>query len=292
MADNIKLSEYIYKAGVLIEALPYIKEFNGITVVVKYGGSALMDERIKQTIVKDIALMKFVGINPVVVHGGGPEINRMLDKVGIKSAYHNGLRVTDADTMEIVEMVLAGKAGKAIAADVTTQGIPAVSLSGKDARLLTVKKIEPGGVDIGFVGEVTDVNTALIQTLVNEGYVPVISSVGVDETGQTYNVNADYAAVAVAGALKAEKLVFLTDVPGLLKDKDDAGSLIPRINGAEVKAMIDRGEIKGGFIPKMECCVAGVEAGVKNVHILDGRVEHALILEIFTREGIGTLIEG
>ena len=285
------MKEYIEKAKVLIEALPYIKEFNGITVVIKYGGSALIDEAIKKTIVKDIALMKFVGFNPVVVHGGGPEINRMLERVGIKSEFINGLRVTDAETMEIVEMVLAGKTGKAIAADITQQGIPAVSLSGKDARLLTVKKVTPGGADIGFVGEVTEVNTSLIRTLIAEGYVPVISSVGVDANNQTFNINADYTAVAVAGALKAEKLVFLTDVPGLLKNADDPDSFIPRIRASEVRGMIGRGEITGGFIPKMECCAAGVEAGVPNVHILDGRVEHSLILEIFTKDGIGTMIE-
>jgi len=284
------MTEYIAKAKVLIEALPYIKEFNGITVVIKYGGSALMDTEIKKSTVKDIALMKFVGLNPVVVHGGGPEINRMLDRVGIVSEFKNGLRVTDAESMEIVEMVLAGKAGKAIAADITMQGIPAVSLSGKDAGLLKVRKVTPGGADIGFVGEVTEVNTSLIKTLVSQGYVPVISPVGTDEPGQTYNINADYAAAAVAGALSAEKLVFLTDVPGLLRDANDPESLIRRIGADEVREMAARGEITGGMIPKADCCVAGVEAGVPHVHILDGRVEHALILEIFTKEGIGTMV--
>jgi len=291
MAENGKIKEYINKANILMEALPYIKDFNGFTVVVKYGGSALTDDGIKKSIVQDIALMKFVGINPVVVHGGGPEINRMLDKVGIKSSFHGGLRITDAESMEIVEMVLAGKAGKAIAADITMQGIPAVSLSGKDAGLLKVKKLMPGGVDIGFVGEVSEVNTALITALIDQGYVPVISPVGVDASGQTYNINADYAAVAVAGALKAQKLVFLTDVPGLLKDANDPGSLVARISSEKIKKMIADGTITGGMIPKVECCVAGVEAGVPNVHILDGRVEHALILEIFTKDGIGTLVE-
>ena len=291
MAENGKIKEYINKANILMEALPYIKDFNGFTVVVKYGGSALTDDGIKKSIVQDIALMKFVGINPVVVHGGGPEINRMLDKVGIKSSFHGGLRITDAESMEIVEMVLAGKAGKAIAADITMQGIPAVSLSGKDAGLLKVNKLMPGGVDIGFVGEVSEVNTALITALIDQGYVPVISPVGVDASGQTYNINADYAAVAVAGALKAQKLVFLTDVPGLLKDANDPGSLVARISSEKIKKMIADGTITGGMIPKVECCVAGVEAGVPNVHILDGRVEHALILEIFTKDGIGTLVE-
>ena len=290
-ALNGKMQEYIKKASILVEALPYIKEFSGITVVIKYGGSVLLDENIKQTIIKDIALMKFVGMNPVVVHGGGPEINKMLERVGIKSGFHNGLRITDAQTMEIVEMVLAGKAGKAIAGDITMQGIPAISLSGKDAGLLKAEKITPDGVDIGFVGNVTQVNVPLIETLIEKGYVPVIASVGVDSFGQTYNINADYAAVAVAGALKAGKLVFLTDVPGILKDPNDKNSLIPRIGAMEVKDMIEKGIITGGMIPKAECCMAGVEAGVLQVHILDGRVEHALILEIFTKDGIGTLVE-
>ena len=285
------MREYIEKANILIEALPYIKEFSGITVCIKYGGSALVDENIKKTIIKDIALMKFVGFNPVVIHGGGPEITKMLDRVGVASSFHNGLRITDKESMEIVEMVLAGKAGKAIAGDITMQGIPAVSLSGKDAGLLKVKKIMPDGVDLGFVGEVKEVNTALIRTLIDQGYVPVISPVGVDDSGQTYNINADYAAVAVAGALKAEKLVFLTDVPGLLKDAGDVDSFIPRITVAEVREMVKQGIISGGMIPKVDCCVAGVEAGVSHVHILDGRMEHALILEIFTKDGIGTLIE-
>lgn len=290
MDPNMK--EYIDKAKVLVEALPYIEEFKGITVVIKYGGSALIDENIKSTIIKDIALMKYVGFKPVIVHGGGPDINAMLKKVGKESKFVNGLRVTDEETMEIVEMVLAAKVNKAIVSEISNQGTMAVGLSGKDGRMLKVNKLMPGGLDIGLVGEVSSVDTTLLKTLMDNDFIPVISSIGFDEKGDTYNINADYAAVAVAGALNAEKLVFLTDVEGVLLDINDAGSLITRINAKRIKEMIENGTISGGMIPKVECCLAGVDAGVKNVHILDGRVEHCLILEIFTKEGIGTMIEG
>lgn len=289
MDPNMK--EYIDKAKVLVEALPYIEEFKGITVVIKYGGSALIDENIKSTIIKDIALMKYVGFKPVIVHGGGPDINAMLKKVGKESKFVNGLRVTDEETMEIVEMVLAAKVNKAIVSEISNQGTMAVGLSGKDGRMLKVNKLMPGGLDIGLVGEVSSVDTTLLKTLMDNDFIPVISSIGFDEKGDTYNINADYAAVAVAGALNAEKLVFLTDVEGVLLDINDAGSLITRINAKRIKEMIENGTISGGMIPKVECCLAGVDAGVKNVHILDGRVEHCLILEIFTKEGIGTMIE-
>ncbi|MDR1687493.1 MAG: acetylglutamate kinase [Clostridiales bacterium] len=284
------MNEYIGKAKVLIEALPYIQEFRGITVVIKYGGAALVNEEIKNTLIQDIALMKYVGFKPVVVHGGGPEINRMLDKLGIKSEFVNGLRVTDAASMEVVEMVLAGKVNKKITTEITMQGTPAVGLSGKDAGLLKVKKLKPGGEDIGFVGEVTEVDNKIIKTLIDNDFIPVISPIGIDENGETYNINADYAAVAIAGALKAEKLVFLTDVSGLLSDRNDADSVITRIEASRIRELLADGTISGGMIPKIQCCMAGVEAGVAHVHILDGRVEHALILEIFTKEGIGTMI--
>lgn len=285
------MKEIIQKAEVLTEALPYIKEFNGITVVIKYGGSALVNEEIKKTLIKDIALMKYVGFKPVVVHGGGKDINKMLEKVGKKSEFKNGLRVTDEETMDIVQMVLAGKLNKEIVSSICKQGTKAVGICGKDADFLKVKKAMPNGEDIGLVGEITEVDTTLIKTLIDNDFVPVISPIGTDENGQSYNINADYAAVAVAGALSAEKLVFITDVPGVLEDVDDLKSVIPVINVRDVKKMIDNGIISGGMIPKVDCCVAGVEAGVQNVHILDGRIEHCLILEIFTKKGIGTLIE-
>lgn len=285
------MQNYIEKAKILVEALPYIKEFNGITVVIKYGGSALINEEIKSTLIKDIALMKFVGFKPVVVHGGGKDINKMLERIGKESEFKNGLRVTDEETMEIVEMVLAGKLNKALSTEICLQGINAVGICGKDANILKVKKAMPNGEDIGLVGEIQSVNTELIETLINNDFVPVISPIGVDENGTSYNINADYAAVAVAGALNAEKLVFVTDVAGILTDINDPSSVVSTINVEDVLDMIRTGKISGGMLPKVECCIAGVEAGVQNVHILDGRVEHCLILEIFTKKGVGTLIE-
>lgn len=287
----MNMQNYIDKAKVLTEALPYIKEFNGITVVIKYGGSALINEEIKSTLIKDIALMKFVGFKPVVVHGGGKDINKMLERIGKESEFKNGLRVTDEETMEIVEMVLAGKLNKALSTEICLQGINAVGICGKDANILKVKKAMPNGEDIGLVGEIQSVNTELIETLINNDFVPVISPIGVDENGTSYNINADYAAVAVAGALNAEKLVFVTDVAGILTDINDPSSVVSTINVEDVLDMIRTGKISGGMLPKVECCIAGVEAGVQNVHILDGRVEHCLILEIFTKKGVGTLIE-
>lgn len=285
------MKQYIDKAKILIEALPYIKEFNGITVVIKYGGSALINEEIKSTIIADVALMKYVGFKPILVHGGGPDINNMLKRLDIKSEFVSGLRVTDKDTMDVVEMVLAGKVNKDITMNLNMQGIHAVGISGKDGNMLQVEKILQNGQDIGLVGGVKSVDTTLIKTLIEHDFVPVISPIGCDGNGNTYNVNADYAAVAIAGALKAEKLVFLTDVEGVRFDADDANSVMSRIKVDEIKELIKSGVISGGMLPKVECCMAGVEAGVNNVHILDGRVEHSLILEIFTNEGVGTLIE-
>ena len=274
-----------------MEALPYIKRFNGITVVIKYGGSALINDDIKNTVIQDIALMKFVGFKPVIVHGGGPDINNMLERLDIESNFINGLRVTDDDTMEVVEMVLAGKINKAITMELAQQGINTVGVSGLDGRMLKVEKMTPNGRDIGRVGQVVNVDTSLVNTLIENDFVPVISPIGFDENGETYNVNADYAAVALASALKAEKLMFLTDVPGVLKDIDNPDSIISMLNAKDAKSMLDDGTISGGMVPKVECCLAGLDAGVQQVHIIDGGSEHCLIMEIFTKEGIGTLFE-
>ena len=281
----------INKAEILTEALPYIKKFSGITVVIKYGGAALVNEEIKSTIIKDIALMKFVGFKPVVVHGGGKDINKALERVGIEPQFKDGLRVTDEETMEVVQEVLVGKVNKSLVTELCLQGINAVGVCGKDSGFMKVKKATPNGLDLGLVGEVTEVDTTLINTLLDNDFVPVISTVGVDEEGNSYNVNADYAAVAVAGALNAEKLVFITDVAGVMRDVNDPNSVISTTNTAEINELIADGTIAGGMIPKVQCCLAGVNAGVKNVHILDGRIAHCLILEIFTNKGIGTLIE-
>ena len=282
---------YIDKAKILIEALPYIKRFYNKTVVIKYGGSALVNPDIKDTVIKDIALMKLVGMHPVIVHGGGPDINGFLKKMNIESRFINGLRVTDDDTMEVVEMVLAGKLNKSIVTDICQNGVKAVGITGKDANTVTAVKMEKDGVDYGNVGEIKSVDTSLIQSLIDGGFIPVIAPIGKDEKGRRYNINADYMAVAVAGALKAQKLVFLTDVEGVLKDVHDPSSILSFIKAGDVQALKDDGTISGGMIPKVDCCIEAVEKGVSNVHILDGRVEHCLILEIFTPEGIGTMIE-
>ena len=282
------MKSIINKAEILTEALPYIKKFSGITVVIKYGGAALVNEEIKSTIIKDIALMKFVGFKPVVVHGGGKDINKALERVGIEPQFKDGLRVTDEETMEVVQEVLVGKVNKSLVTELCLQGINAVGVCGKDSGFMKVKKATPNGLDLGLVGEV---DTTLINTLLDNDFVPVISTVGVDEEGNSYNVNADYAAVAVAGALNAEKLVFITDVAGVMRDVNDPNSVISTTNTAEINELIVDGTIAGGMIPKVQCCLAGVNAGVKNVHILDGRIAHCLILEIFTNKGIGTLIE-
>ena len=285
------MKSIINKAEILTEALPYIKKFSGITVVIKYGGAALVNEEIKSTIIKDIALMKFVGFKPVVVHGGGKDINKALERVGIEPQFKDGLRVTDEETMEVVQEVLVGKVNKSLVTELCLQGINAVGVCGKDSGFMKVKKATPNGLDLGLVGEVTEVDTTLINTLLDNDFVPVISTVGVDEEGNSYNVNADYAAVAGAGALNAEKLVFITDVAGVMRDVNDPNSVISTTNTAEINELIADGTIAGGMIPKVQCCLAGVNAGVKNVHILDGRIAHCLILEIFTNKGIGTLIE-
>lgn len=285
------MKSIINKAEILTEALPYIKKFSGITVVIKYGGAALVNEEIKSTIIKDIALMKFVGFKPVVVHGGGKDINKALERVGIEPQFKDGLRVTDEETMEVVQEVLVGKVNKSLVTELCLQGINAVGVCGKDSGFMKVKKATPNGLDLGLVGEVTEVDTTLINTLLDNDFVPVISTVGVDEEGNSYNVNADYAAVAVAVALNAEKLVFITDVAGVMRDVNDPNSVISATNTAEINELIADGTIAGGMIPKVQCCLAGVNAGVKNVHILDGRIAHCLILEIFTNKGIGTLIE-
>jgi acetylglutamate kinase len=280
----------IEKAKVLIEALPYIRAFNSNIVVVKYGGSAMLDPKVNETIIQDIVLLKLVGLKPIVVHGGGPEINKMLERVGIQSEFVDGLRVTTKETVEVVEMVLAGKVNKQIVSMIAGQGGQAVGITGKDGKLLETRKIQKGNVDLGFVGEIVKVNTEIINSLVNSDFVPVICPIGADDEGNTYNINADYAAVAIAGALKAEKLVFLTDVEGVLKDKNDPESLISYLSKRQAIEYIEEGIIAGGMIPKVECCMEAIDQGVSMVHILDGRVPHALILEIYTHQGIGTLI--
>lgn len=290
------MQKFIEKATTLLEALPYIKRFSGKTVVIKYGGHAMADEALKRSFALDVILLKYIGINPVVVHGGGPQINETLRRYGIVSEFVKGMRVTDAATMGVVEMVLTGQVNKEVVGYINQHGGKAVGLSGKDGGLLLCRKLlqevkrDDGSVeevDIGFVGEVTRVDAAILETLERGGFVPVIAPVGVGLGGESYNINADLVAGRVAAAVKAEKLILLTDVPGV---KDREGNLLSSIELEQVQGLIDNGTITGGMIPKVTCCVDALRGGVKKAHIVDGRVEHAILLEIFTDVGIGTEI--
>lgn len=286
-----RMANEILKAEVLIEAIPYIRTFAGSIVVVKYGGSAMVDEQLKKSVIQDIAMLKYIGLKTVVIHGGGKEITSLLDRLGKKSEFLDGLRVTDAETAQVAEMVLSGSIGKSLVSELEQVGISAVGISGKDGRtLLCSKKLDDKGRDLGYVGHVEKVDTSLLETLLSNNFVPVVSPVGVDEEGNTYNINADYAASAVAGSLSAQKLVFLTDVEGILKDKDDPSSIIRTLSTRQAEAYIQDGTINGGMIPKVQCCLDGLEKGVSSVHVLDGRVPHAILLEIFTTRGIGTMV--
>ncbi len=281
----------ILKAEVLIEAIPYIRRFAGSTVVVKYGGSAMVDEKLKRSVIQDIAMLKYIGLKPVVVHGGGKEITSLLERLGKQSQFLDGLRVTDEETAKVAEMVLSGSIGKALVDELQMVGISSVGISGKDGRsLLCSRKLDEKGRDLGFVGQIDHVDTTLLETLLANNFVPVVSPVGVDATGNTYNINADYAASAVAGSLSAQKLIFLTDVEGILKDKDDPSTILRTLSEQEALGYIADGTIKGGMIPKVQCCLDGLDKGVESVHVLDGRVPHAILLEIFTTKGVGTMV--
>ena len=279
--------KYLEKAEVLIEALPYIQRFNRKIVVIKYGGSAMLDEELKRNVIKDAVLLKLVGFKPIIVHGGGKEISRWVGKVGMEPKFINGLRVTDKDTMEIAEMVLA-KVNKELVTLVQSLGVKAVGISGKDGGLLSCKKKLSDGEDIGFVGEITKVDPQILYDLLENDFLPIIFPVGYDEEFQTYNINADDAACAIAKAVHAEKLAFLSDIEGVYKDKDDPSSLISELHVHEAEAMIGEGYVGGGMIPKLQNCIHAIEEGVNRVHILDGRIPHSLLLEIFTNKGIGT----
>lgn len=277
------------KAAILVEALPYIKDFYGKTVVIKYGGSAMTECRLKKAVMEDIVLMKYVGMHPIVVHGGGPDITKMLERLNIETRFVDGLRVTDQAIMEIVEMVLVGKVNREIVAGINDCGGQAVGLSGKDGMLIRAGQI-PGKEHLGYVGEVRGINTQLIETITEKGYIPVISPVGIGDNGQSYNINADHVAGAIAEAMKADKLVLLTDVPGILADQSDPASRISRLRISEVESYIECGIISGGMIPKVQCCVQALQGGVNRTHIIDGRIPHSILLEIFTDEGIGSMV--
>ena len=281
--------KYLDKAEVLIEALPYIQRFNRKIIVVKYGGSAMVDEQLKKTVIQDVVLLKLVGFKPIIVHGGGKEISRWVSKVGKEPQFINGLRVTDKETMELAEMVL-NKVNKELVALVQSLGVKAVGVSGKDGNLLQVEKKYSNGQDIGFVGNITEVNPKILSDLLEKDFLPIVCPVGMDENFQTYNINADDAACAIAKQMHAEKLAFLTDIEGVYRDPEEPSTLISKLFVKEARDLIDSGNVGGGMIPKLQNCVDAIEGGVSRVHILDGRIKHCLLLEIFTDKGIGTAI--
>ena len=281
--------KYLEKAEVLIEALPYIQRFNRKVIVVKYGGSAMVDEELKRNVIKDVVLLKLVGFKPIIVHGGGKEISRWVGKVGKEAKFVNGLRVTDKETMEIAEMVL-GKVNKELVTLVESLGVKAIGISGKDGGLLKVNKKLSQGQDIGYVGDIKEVNPAILNELLEKDFLPIVCPVGLGDDFATYNINADDAACAIARAVKAEKLAFLTDIEGVYKDPEDPSTLISELCVKEAEKLMTEGYIGGGMLPKLQNCIDAIEAGVSRVHILDGRIPHCLLLEIFTNKGIGTAI--
>ncbi len=285
------MEQYLDKAAVLVEALPYIQKFNRKIIVVKYGGSAMVDENLKKSVISDVTLLKLVGFKPIIVHGGGKEISRWVGKVGKEPHFVGGLRVTDEETMEIAEMVL-NRVNKSLVTMVQQLGVKAAGISGKDGGLLTVEKKYSDGQDIGYVGEITEVNPKILHDLLEKDFLPIVCPVGLDKDFNTYNINADDAACAIARAVKAEKLAFLTDIEGLYRDFDDKDSLISEITVTEAKELIASGTIGGGMLPKLGNCIEAIESGVSRVHIMDGRIMHSLLLEIFSNKGIGTAILG
>ena len=287
--EEKNMNELLKKAEVLIEALPYIQRFNRKIIVVKYGGSAMVDEELKQHVIQDVTLLKLVGFKPIIVHGGGKEISRWVEKAGMEPEFVNGLRKTDEATMEIAEMVL-NKVNKSLVKLVQELGVNAVGISGKDGGMLKVEKKYSNGQDIGYVGEITQVNPKILYDLLEKDFLPIICPVGLDDDNNTYNINADDAACAIAKAMKAEKLAFLTDIEGVYKDPQDSSTLISELTVSEAHKLVGDGYIGGGMLPKINNCIEAIESGVSRVHILDGRIPHCLLLEIFTNKGIGTAI--
>lgn len=277
------------RAEVLTQALPYIKRYVGKTVVVKYGGNAMINPDLKQQVMDDIVLLWLIGVKVVLVHGGGPEITNMMDKLGKKPTFVDGLRVTDKETVDIVQMVLAGKVNKTLVTMLEKRGGKAIGLCGMDGNLIEAKMKDE---KFGYVGEVTKINIEAVTDILEKGYIPVISTLGCDAEGNAYNINADTAAAHIAGALEAERFILMTDIAGILKDKDDPSTLIPEISLAEADKLFESGVISAGMIPKVQCCVTAIKAGVKNVVIMDGRVHHSILMELLTNEGAGTLVKG
>jgi len=277
------------RAGALVEALPYIQRFRGAIVVVKFGGNAMIDSSLAATFAEDVVLLRSVGLMPVVVHGGGPQIGELLGRLGKETKFIDGLRVTDQETLDVARMVLVGKVGREIVGAINVHGAYAVGLSGEDGGLITAS---PRDAALGFVGDVESIQPGIIERLLAENMIPVVSTIGADSTGQAYNINADTVAGALAGALGAEKVIYLTDVPGLLTDVDDPSSIVARASAADLEAMIADETIKGGMIPKVRACIEAVRSGAASAHMLDGRIPHVLLLELFTDEGIGTMVTG
>lgn len=280
------MTENYQRAEVLVCALPYIKQYSGKIVVVKYGGNAMINEELKKAVMGDIVLLSLIGIKVVLVHGGGPEISEMLQKIGKRSEFVNGLRVTDAETAEVVQMVLAGKINKGLVNLLQNTGGRAIGLSGADGHMIEARQLDPA---LGYVGEITNVDTQLILDVLEKGYIPVISTVGCDSEGNVYNINADTAASRIAGMLRAESLISMTDISGILRDKDDPDSLIPQIQVSDAPTLMRDGIISGGMIPKVECCIEAIRRGVNRVFIIDGRIPHSILIETLTDEGIGTM---
>lgn len=276
------------RAEVLVKALPYIKQYYDKIVVIKYGGNAMINEDLKQAVMRDVVLLSLIGVKVVLVHGGGPEITQTLNKMHIESRFHNGLRVTDAETAQVVQMVLAGKINKSLVNFIENTGGKAIGLSGMDGHLLEAEVKDP---ELGFVGQVTSVNAKIITDVLDKGYIPVVSTVGCDKKGNVYNINADTAASCIAGALKAESLISMTDIEGILKDKDDPSSIIKVIDINDAQKLFDNGIVSGGMIPKVQCCVDAIKYGVKKVFVIDGRVPHSIIIEMLTDEGMGTMFK-
>ena len=287
MSEIEKISN-AQRADILIQALPYIQKYYNKIIVIKYGGNAMINEDLKAAVMGDMVLLSLIGIKVVLVHGGGPEITEMLDKVGKETKFYNGLRVTDEETAKIVQMVLAGKINKSLVNLLQNYGGKAIGLSGMDGNLIEAKPVDLE--NLGYVGEITNINTQPILDVLEKGYIPVISTVGCDNEGNVYNINADTAAAAIAGSLGAESLISMTDIAGILRDKDDPSTLIPKINVSEAPMLMREGIISGGMIPKIECCIEAIRRGVKKVFVMDGRIPHSILIEILTDEGIGTML--
>ncbi len=286
MKDSYK--SIIERAKTICEALPYIHKYRGQTLVIKYGGNAMTDDDITTTILQDIAALKIVGVNPILVHGGGPEINKMLTRLGIKPRFKNGLRVTDEATMEVAQMILCGKINKNIVGSLNMLGVKAIGLCGKDSQLI---KAESYDEDLGYVGKITEINSKLLEILAEDEFIPVIASIATDDKGNSYNVNADIAAAAIGAAMHAEKLLFLSDIDGIMANKNDKETLINRISVSDLRKMIDTGAVSGGMVPKAQSCINAIERGINSVLVLNGTLPHSILLELFTDDGVGTMIE-